>query len=129
MRALTITILALAFAAAAFGAAASPTPVETESGRVEIPLEVYQQLVEAGRQPALAPAGYALGQANLAVRVTEASGKASAEIAVDLTIEVLEDRWVLVPILPAGTPAPDTTPTATPPGPRRGKGAGSAALR
>ncbi len=93
--------LALAVAGLAAGGAHA---VEGEEGSVQIPLEIYQQLVEAGQQPALAPAGYALGNADLSVRVEEAEGRATAEVSVALTIEVLEDRWVLVPILPAGTP-------------------------
>jgi hypothetical protein len=103
MRTITISLLALALAVTAFGVRTAQA-VEGADGQVQIPLEIYQQLVEAGRQPAVAPAGYAIGQAQLNVRVVESDGKATAEVQVSLTIEVLEDRWVLVPILPAGTP-------------------------
>lgn len=79
---------------------------EAEDGRgqVQLPLEIYTHLVQAAEQPSLAPAGFALGKADLNVQVTESEGRASAEVRVALTIQVLEDRWVLVPILPAATP-------------------------
>ncbi len=103
MRIATIGLLALALAGIAL-ATAGAQGAEAESGQVQIPLEIYQQLVEAAEQPTLAPAGFALGKADLNVQVAESEGRASAEVQVALTIEVLEDRWVLVPILPAGTP-------------------------
>jgi hypothetical protein len=103
MRIATIGLLALALAGVAL-AMASAQGTEVESGQVQIPLEIYQQLVEAAEQPTLAPTGFALGKADLNVQVAESEGHASAEVQVALTIEVLEDRWVLVPILPAGTP-------------------------
>ncbi|MEE8507683.1 MAG: hypothetical protein V3T07_01350, partial [Myxococcota bacterium] len=83
---------------------ASARASETEDGRVQIPLEIYNQLVEAAEAPQLAPAGFALGKAEINLRISESEGRAGAEVKVALTIEVLEDRWVLVPILPAGTP-------------------------
>jgi hypothetical protein len=101
MRTATLVLLALATAGLAPEAARA---AEVESGQVQIPLEVYNQLVQAGQQPALAPAGFALGKAELDVQVSESEGHASAAVNVALSIEVLEDRWVLVPILPAGTP-------------------------
>jgi hypothetical protein len=103
MRTATIGLLALALASFTF-ATSDGWGAETEDGQVQIPLEIYQQLVAAAQQPAVAPAGYALGKADLNVQVAESEGRASAEVQVALTIEVLEDRWVLVPILPAGTP-------------------------
>ena len=33
----------------------------------------------------------------------------SAEVKVDLTIDVLEDEWMLVPVLPAGTAVESVT--------------------
>ncbi|MGI9592443.1 MAG: hypothetical protein ACR2P8_13815, partial [Myxococcota bacterium] len=87
---------------------------QSEEGQVHIPLEIYQQLVEAGQHPDLAPAGFALGQADVIVRVADTEGVTSAEISVDLTVEVLEDRWVLVPILPAGTPVSSVSVAGNP---------------
>lgn len=75
-----------------------------DDGRVQIPLDVYSRLVDASKQPSRAPAGYALGRAEIEVVVREAEGRATGEVSVALQIEVLEDDWVLVPILPAGTP-------------------------
>ncbi len=103
MRSATSALLALAIVVAGLSIG-SARASETEDGRVQIPLEIYTQLVQAAEQPAVAPAGFALGKADVNVQVTESEGRASAEVAVSLTIQVLEDRWVLVPILPAGTP-------------------------
>jgi hypothetical protein len=101
MRSATSTLLAIVAAGLSIGGARAS---ETEDGRVQIPLEIYTQLVQAAEQPAVAPAGFALGKADLNVQVTESEGRASAEVTVSLSIQILEDRWVLVPILPAGTP-------------------------
>ncbi len=95
--------LGLAFATLSLGSARA-TEVAPEAGQVQIPLEIYTQLVQAGEQPVVAPASYAIGRAELNVQVTESEGRANAQVSVSLTIEVLEDRWVLVPILPSGTP-------------------------
>jgi len=83
-------------------------PAKTEDGRVEIPLDIYNQLVEAARDPSRlprpVPASYALGSAVVNVTVSDVEPKAAAQISVDLTIEVYEDEWVLVPVLPVATP-------------------------
>ncbi len=73
------------------------------AGQVELPLEVYNRLVETARDPETpprpAPAGYALGSA----KVTVTASDASAKVDVELAIRVLEDDWMLIPVLPAGT--------------------------
>ncbi len=104
MRTATLGLLALVLASALSLQAARASETVSPDGRVQIPLDVYNQLVEASQQPMLAPAGFALGQADLNLQVHESDGRAGAEVQVALTIQVLEDRWVLVPILPAGTP-------------------------
>jgi hypothetical protein len=87
-------------------------------GHVQIPVDVYNQLVEGSRDPAriprAAPAGYALGNARVMLTVQTASGRASAEARVDLTIDILEDQWVIVPVLPPGTPVEAVTVAGTP---------------
>lgn len=96
-------LLALAAALCAAGAAAQPT----QSGQVELPLEVYDQLVESTRDPRPsprpAPARYSLGRAEVAVVVDESGPRPGARVEVRLRIRVLEDEWMLVPVLPAGT--------------------------
>lgn len=83
------------------------------AGHVQIPVDVYTRLVEVAGDPSRvrrpAPAGYALGNARVALSVRAASGGASGEVRVELAIEVLEDQWVLVPVLPAGTPVDSAT--------------------
>ena len=76
-----------------------------EAGQVEIPRSVYDHLVEQGRTTAVsrpASASHALGSARVAMTLgsdLQAGGKVTVELAVD----VLEDQWTLVPVLPAGT--------------------------
>ena len=94
----------LAVLAAVAGAAAEEAP---PAGHVQIPVDVYNRLVETARDPSRtprpAPAGYALGNARVAVTVRAASASASGEARVELAIDVLEEQWVLVPVLPSGT--------------------------
>lgn len=110
MRSATLT-LALVLLAAVAGADQTS---ESQNGSVQIPLETYQQLVEAADQPPRAPSDFAVGRAELDVQVNEAEGRASGEVRVVLSLEVLEDRWVLVPILPAGTPISSVTINGSP---------------
>jgi hypothetical protein len=110
MRSATLTLALILLAAIA---SADETPASGD-GRVQIPLDVYQQLVEAAQQPQRAPSGFAVGKAELDVQVHEAEGRASGEVRVVLSLEVLEDRWVLVPILPSGTPVSSVTINGSP---------------
>ena len=86
---------------------------ETGSGQVQLPLDDYARLIEMSRQPVTAPrpvpASYALGNARMSVNVSSGAQRTVATVTVELTIDVLEDGWVLVPILPAGTPVETVT--------------------
>jgi hypothetical protein len=83
---------------------------ETAPGQVRLPLEDYTQLIESTREISLrAPSAYALGSANVSVAVTEVESRAAATIRVGLTIEVFEDEWVSIPVLPSGTPVDSVT--------------------
>ena len=97
------------------GAAADEAP---STGHVQIPIEVYNRLVETARDPSRtprpAPAGYALGNAQVTLSVQGPSARASAEARVELAIDVLEDQWVLVPVLPPGTPVDAATIAGVP---------------
>jgi hypothetical protein len=80
------------------------------AGHVQIPVEVYNSLVAAGtsaQRPA--PAGYALGNARVTVTVKDAGARFGAQAQAELTIDVLEDQWVLVPVLPSGTAVDSVT--------------------
>jgi len=82
-------------------------------GQVEIPLDVYNALIEAARNPSRppreVPATHALGTAQVQLQVTSQERGASGEVRVDLSIEVYEDGWILVPVLPAATPVDSAT--------------------
>src|SRR5262245_32028175 len=83
------------------------------TGHVQIPVDVYNHLVEAAKDPTRAarraPTGYALGNARVSLTVRGAGPRTSGEVSAELTIDVLEDQWVLVPVLPAGTPVDGAT--------------------
>jgi hypothetical protein len=97
--------LLLGLLSAASGDAADPA-----AGHVQIPVEVYNSMVAAGTAATRpAPAGYALGNARVAVTVKDAGARAGAQVEAALSIDVLEDQWVLVPVLPSGTAVDSVT--------------------
>jgi hypothetical protein len=104
MKNLRYVLIALILFAAG-GAAAT----ESSGGEVQIPLHIYNQLIDDTRPITSAPSGYALGQAIVGIQVTDRDGRATATISVDLKLDVLEDEWAAVPILPAGTPLRSAT--------------------
>ena len=74
------------------------------TGAVNIPLEVYKQLLKnAEPGDTKAPAGYALGKADIQVSTSETDLGINAEIHVQMQVKVYESRWILAPILPSGT--------------------------
>jgi hypothetical protein len=82
-------------------------------GQVQIPLELYNQLIEQTRTPIEprlpAPMNYALGNAQVSIRVGSTEPRPSAEVTVTLSIQIFENQWSLVPILPPGTPVTQAT--------------------
>ena len=70
---------------------------------------MLEQSRDPSRLPRPAPASYALGNARVTVQVAATEPRLSGQIRVDLAIDVLEDDWVLVPVLPAGTPVEAAT--------------------
>ena len=86
---------------------------DDKPGQVQLPLAVYKALLDKARDPSRlprpAPASYALGNARVSVQVAATEPRISGQIRVDLAIDVLEDDWVLVPVLPAGTPVEAAT--------------------
>lgn len=90
-----------------------PQPQESEPGQVQLPLEIYNQLIEASRNPVQpdrpAPVNHALGNAQVNLRVATTEPRASGEVSVTLSIQVFEDQWSLVPVLPVGTPVSTAT--------------------
>jgi hypothetical protein len=89
---------------------------QERGGQVQIPLEIYTQLIEATRTPAQrrAPLNFALGSATLRVSVASIEGRPVAEVTVSLPIEIFENEWVLVPVLPPGTPVTRASVSGSP---------------
>ncbi|HEY7818737.1 MAG TPA: hypothetical protein VIG29_11000, partial [Vicinamibacteria bacterium] len=86
------------------------------AGQVQIPLALYNQLIESTRAPGQRPAplSFALGNAVVRVSVASTEGRPVAEVAVSLSVEIFEDQWVLVPVLPPGTPVTRATVKGAP---------------
>ncbi len=82
-------------------------------GDVQISLERYEALVQGSREPPTlppeAPGQFALGQATASVAVSDAGGRPIGAVTVDLQVQVLEDGWVGVPLLPAGVAVTSST--------------------
>jgi len=105
------TIVVLVIALGAGLAVAQET--DLEPGQVQLPLDQYNTLVNASRNPVdpkiPAPADYALGTSTMSVSVAATEPLATAEIQLQLRVEILEDGWVAVPVLPLGTPVTHAT--------------------
>ena len=91
---------------------ALPVAGEETGGVVELPRSVYDQLVTSSQEPRVlprsAPASHALGSARVEV-VVSTGPAASATVKALVTVDVLEDEWTLVPVLPPGTAVEQAT--------------------
>ena len=89
---------------------------ENTPGQVQIPLDIYTQLLQQAQaaDDPRAPVNFALGNAQVNIVVRSTEPRASAEISVTLSIQIFEDRWALVPVLPAGTPVSRATIQGSP---------------
>ena len=92
-------LLWLALSLALVSTPASTAVAKDVAGSVEIPLGVYEDLLNRSGGSASAPAGYALGDARVHVTVTEKDGVATAQVRTSLSVKVLESDWVMVPML------------------------------
>ena len=97
------------------GMAQEPTE---DDGQVRLPLDTYNQLVDSSRHPVQiprpAPAAFALGRASVTATVTDEEPRATADVSVELRLSALEDEWMGIPILPAGTPVESVTVNGSP---------------
>jgi len=81
-----------------------------DGGRISLPLEAYHELQKKARGGARpAPVGFAIGAAAVVVSATAQQDNVTAEVEVSLSIRVFDDRWILAPVLPAGTPVTRAT--------------------
>jgi len=77
--------------------------VQDKNGDVRVPLENYIQLIESVRQPKdTAPASYAVGQSTIDVKINDEKDHTAAVVDVTTSIEIFENKWTLIPILPYG---------------------------
>ena len=92
-----LALLAAALPHAAAADAGSP------GAQVQLPLSVYDQMVEQARDPKQAerpaPALYALGAASLVVDVNESDGKVFAHATLQLPVRVFEGGKAAAPHL------------------------------
>jgi len=80
---------------------------QDDAGSVKIPVNVYDDLVEKTREvkplPDPAPAHFAIGKSQVRTTVREHGDHVSAQVEVGVTVDILENRWVSVPLLLNGT--------------------------
>ena len=71
-------------------------------GQVQLPLEIYTQLIQQAQAPddPHAPVNFALGNARVNVNVGSTEPAASAEVSVTLSIQIFEDAWLSFPCSP-----------------------------
>ncbi len=110
MKRTTFALMMMAFASF-LGALEAQESKPNGPGQVQLPLEIYKQLIEQAQAPddPRAPVNFALGNARVSVTVGSTEPAASAEVSVTLSIQIFEDRWALIPVLPAGTPVTQAT--------------------
>ena len=94
-RALFATLAVVLYATMAFA--------QPAGGHVQIPLDVYEELVSRGADTNGVSAGWAIGNAAVQIEVDETALRPTAEVTLTMTVEVLVDDWTLVPVLPTGT--------------------------
>jgi len=94
-----LALLALLFA---FPAGASEVLPST-GGEVRVPLSDYTAMLnQLSQDPRRAPAAYAIGQSTVGTQVSDRDGQKTAEVSISVQVEVFEDEWTLVPLLPSG---------------------------
>ncbi len=86
-----------------------------EGGEVTVPLAQYTALLQQlALEPRPAPTSHAVGQSDIVVSVSDQDGRFAATVNATLSIEVFEDEWTLVPILPPGTALRQATVDGSP---------------
>ena len=79
-------------------------PALGQSGEVRVPLLDYTNILnQIDQAPRPAPAAFAIGQSYVAITVRDDEDRISATVDVTISIEIFEDEWTLVPLLPLGT--------------------------
>ncbi len=95
--------LFLVFALILATPAAAQENAPGHSGEVRVPLSDYTAMLnQLAKDPRPAPAAYAIGQSQIVVHVSDSEDRISATVDVTVQIEIFEDEWTLVPILPTG---------------------------
>ncbi len=86
---------------------------DAHAGYVRIPLTEFTRLSDLARdpkkEPRPAPAGFAFGTGTLSVDADESEDRANAVVVATVSVQVLEDEWVAIPLLPAGTSVVSST--------------------
>ncbi len=94
-----LALLALLFAWPAAATEIAPSP----GGEVRVPLSDYTAMLnQLSQDPRRAPVAYAIGQSSVEVEVSERDGQKTAAVTISVQVEIFEDEWTLVPLLPSG---------------------------
>jgi hypothetical protein len=92
-----------------------PPITHQAGGDVRVPLDSYIKLIDDARNQKLpAPAAYAIGLSAATVILKEMEDRTTAEIQISSSIEVFEDQWTMVPILPYGAAITSVTIDGSP---------------
>ena len=74
-----------------------------KSGNVQLPLNTYNTLIDAGKDPKdTAHTAFAIGQSKVDVKINETDDRTTALVRVQTSIRIFEDKWTSVPVLPYG---------------------------
>jgi hypothetical protein len=76
---------------------------QVREGHVQIPLDVYENLLRGSRSGGALPAGYAFQAATAQVAVSVLDERPRASVTVELGVQILQSEWTLVPMVPSGT--------------------------
>lgn len=74
----------------------------SQDGNVELPLELYNQMIATQQQLQLkrpAPTAYAFSQGQATVSISHSESGPTARVQFTFKVQILEDGWVLVPLL------------------------------
>ncbi|HEX9769997.1 MAG TPA: hypothetical protein VGA50_12555 [Kiloniellales bacterium] len=94
-----LTLFVLLFAWPATASEILPS----QGGEVRVPLSDYTAMLNLlSQDPRRAPAAYAIGQSSVTVDVSERNGQKTAAVGISVQVEIFEDEWTLVPLLPSG---------------------------
>lgn len=78
-------------------------PAQADTAQVQLPLIQYQQLLKQTETTRVNPARYALGNAQAQLSLTEHQQQWQAQVLINFEVQVYDNEWTAIPLLPAST--------------------------